>query len=44
VLSPAFFCSAHRFAQPRLADRDARVGQRPANRAERRRRPRRRSP
>jgi len=38
VLPPAFFCAQHRFAQPRLADRYARVGRPAANRAERRRR------
>jgi hypothetical protein len=40
LLPPSFFCSAHRFAQPVLADRDARVGRRPASPAVRRRRPR----
>jgi hypothetical protein len=40
VLPATFFCHDHRFTQPVLADRSARVGRRPANRADRRRRPR----
>jgi hypothetical protein len=43
VLPRSFFCAANREAQPVLSDRNARIGQRPANRAERRRRPRGRS-
>jgi hypothetical protein len=43
LLPPAFFCAAHLGSQPVLSDRNARVGPRPANRAERRRRPRGRS-
>jgi hypothetical protein len=38
LLPPSFFCAAHRTAQPVLSDRDVRIGRRPANRAERRRR------
>jgi hypothetical protein len=38
VLPSALFCVQHRFAQPRLSDRNARVGLPLANRAERRRR------
>ncbi len=39
VLPPAFFCHEHRFLQPVLADRNARVGRRAGNRSQRRRRP-----
>ncbi len=38
VLPPGFFCHEHRDSQPVLAHQLARVGERPANRAERRRR------
>jgi hypothetical protein len=40
VLPSSFFCREHRHAQPLLGQQLARVGRRPANRAERRRRPR----
>jgi hypothetical protein len=40
MLTRRMFCAEHGDAQPVLSDCNARVGRRPANRAERRRRPR----